>query len=177
MEANQELNQNMKQAVEIFEEYENVIRGTIYCNVNDKSKVDDLLHDFFLALVRKPIPSYIQNVKGYLRRAVKNDILDEVVKTKSYHSRNQKYSQLCLNYTRFYNPEDVVIKAETVDNLLEVIETQLLPHEAAALTQKFYFDQDHSQAAEAMGINRRSFSRYLCTGLKKVRQFIHKNKE
>jgi len=76
MEANQELNQNMKQAVEIFEEYENVIRGTIYCNVNDKSKVDDLLHDFFLALVRKPIPSYIQNVKGYLRRAVKNDILD-----------------------------------------------------------------------------------------------------
>lgn len=176
MEANPEVTKNMKQAVETFEEYGDVIRSTICCNVNDRSIIDDIFQDFFLALVRRPIPSSIQNVKSYLRRAIKNDVLDAAFRTKSYHVRNQRYAELRMNYIKLHNPEDIVVEAETIQNLFDIIEEQLMPHEAEAIIQRYCYDQDIGEAAEVMSINKRSFSHYLCTGLKKVRQFIHENK-
>ena len=41
METNTEVTQNMKLATEIFEEYEDVISGTVNSNINDRSMVDD----------------------------------------------------------------------------------------------------------------------------------------
>ena len=167
---------NVKEAAKIFEEYSDVIHSTIYCNVNNKSIIDDIFQDFFLALVHRPIPSGIQNVKSYLRRAVKNDILDEVVKIKNYHARNQRYVKLQMSYVKFHDPENTVIEAETIQQLFEIIEKRLFPHEAEAVTQKFSFDRDYRHAAEIMGINRRSFLHYLCTGLKKVRQLAQQSR-
>ena len=176
METTLQSTENIKQAAKIFEEYGDVIRGTVCCNVNDRSMIDDILQDFFLALVRKPIPPAIQNVKSYLRRAVKNDILDKALQTKSYHARNQRCAELHMGYIKFHSPEDIVIKAETIQQLFNIIEQKLMPHEAEAVTQKFCFDRDDSHAAEAMGIKRRTFSRYLCTGLKKIRKFACEKK-
>ncbi len=88
MEANTKTTQNMKLASEIFEEHANLLRAVIAFNVNDKSSIDDIFQDFFLSLVRRPIPRRVQNIKAYLNRAVKNDVLDAAYQRKSYHREN-----------------------------------------------------------------------------------------
>lgn len=75
MDANTKTVQNMKLASEIFEEHTDTIRAVIAFSVNDKSKIDDIFHDFFLSLVRRPIPRRVQNIRAYLRRAIKNDVI------------------------------------------------------------------------------------------------------
>lgn len=176
MQANPQVAQNMKRAVEIFEKHGNMIRNAIRLHVNDKSILDDILQDFFLALVRRPIPSGIQNIKSYLCRAVKNDVIDAAFQTKNYYARNKRYAESHKDHIPFHNPEDIVIMAETMQNLFGIIEKQLYHHEAEAITQKFRFDWDDGKAADAMGINKRSFSHYLCTGLKKARQIAQQRK-
>ena len=176
MQANRQVTENMKRATEIFEEHGNMIRIAILSQVNNKATIDDVLHDFFLALVRRPIPSGVENVKRYLYRAIKNDVIDTALRTKSYHTRNKKYAESHKDHVPFRNPEDIVIQAETMQNLFENIEEQLYHHEAEAIIQKLRFDWDNDKAAEAMGINKRSFSHYLCTGLKKARQFAQQSR-
>ncbi|GAI93598.1 unnamed protein product [marine sediment metagenome] len=175
MEANPQVTENMKLAAKIFEEYGDVIRGTVCCNVSDRSMIDDILQDFFLALVRKPIPSDIQNVKSYLRRAVKNDILEKALQTKSYRARNQKYAELYTDRLKWDTPEDIVIQTEEIQRLFDIVESRLMPHEAEAVIQHYRYDRDTGEAAKATGINKRSFSHYLCTGLKKIRKFACEN--
>ena len=171
----QALNQNWKTANRVFEEYGDMIRDTIRFYINDKSIVDDIFHDFFLYLVRKPIPSGIQNIESYLRRAVKNDVLDAVAQTKASRTRNQKYARLHIDDVRYHNPVDIVIMHDQVSLLLSTFDKQLMPCEAQAIKQRYLYDQDIDEAAQVMRINRRSFSRYLCTALKKVRYYIQKN--
>ena len=176
MEANKEVKQNMKLAAGIFEEYGDMIRNTIRYWANDKSTVDDILQDFFLSLVRRPIPSDIQNLKSYLYRAVKNDVFDAAFQTKNYRARNQKYTALRTDYIKFHNPEDIAAQAEATQNLFDFIEEQLMPHEAEAIIQRYRYGRDIGQAAEVMCINKRSFSHYLCTGIGKLRRLVCKSK-
>lgn len=164
--------QKVEATSKIFKEYGKAIRNTIRFHVNDESIVDDIFHDFFLSLVRRPVCSDIQNLKGYLCNAVKNDIIDAVRRCRSYDTRNQKYADLHMNHVRYALPEDTVIRTEEIDNLFNVIEEQLRPHEATAITQRYRYGRDIGEGACAMQINKRTFSRYICTGLKKIRGIV-----
>ncbi len=172
MNANTKTVQNVKQASEIFEEHADTIRAVITLNVNDKSSIDDIFQDFFLSLVRRPIPRKVQNIKAYLSRAVKNDVLDAAYQRKSYHLRNRKYAEMHLYRLKYDTPDDIASHAEEIRLLFDIVEDQLLHHEAEAITQKYRHDRDAGETAEAMGINRRSVSCYLCTGLRKLRKLV-----
>ena len=167
--------QNVQQASEVFEEYADTIRTTIAVHVNDKSTIDDIFNDFFLSLVQKPIPRGVKNVRAYVSRAVKNDVIDLALQTKSYHLRNRKYSQ--MHTGRFKSPtsSDLAIHAEDIRQLFDIVEKQLVHHEAEAIIQKYRHGRDTGEAAKALGINKRSFSHYLCTSLRKLHRFFSKN--
>ena len=172
MDANTKTAQNVKQASVIFEEHADTIRAVIAFNVNDKSSIDDIFQDFFLSLVRRPIPRRVQNIKAYLTRAVKNDVLDAAYQRKSYHLRNRKYTEIHSYRLKYDTPNDIASHAEEIRLLFDIVEDQLLHHEAKAITQKYRHDRDAGETAEAMGINRRSVSCYLCTGLRKLRKLV-----
>lgn len=174
---NAKIKKNVRIAAQIFDEHGDVIRDMIRFRVNDKSIVDDIFQDLFVSLVHRPIPPGIQNVKGYLCMAVKNDVLDETFRTKNYRARNQKYAELHTEQVKYHNPENIVIVSEEIQKLFSIIERRLMPHEREAVIQRYRFDRDNDEAAEAMYISRRSFSHYLCTGLKKIRRFVQENKE
>ncbi|MHC4637361.1 MAG: hypothetical protein ACYTBP_06355, partial [Planctomycetota bacterium] len=55
---------SVKYAAEIFDKYGSIIRAVIRANINDKSQQEDIFQDFFISLVHRPIPKYIDNVKG-----------------------------------------------------------------------------------------------------------------
>ncbi len=174
---NAEIQNNMRIVAQIFDEYGDLIRDMIRFRVNDTSIVDDIFQDLFVSLVHRPIPPYIQNIKGYLCMAVKNDVLDEAFQTRSYHTRNRKYAELHTKQVKFHNPQDVAILSEEIRKLFSIIERQLMPHEREAIIQRYQIGRDNHEAAEAMHIDRRSFSHYLCTGLKNVRRFAHQGEK
>ena len=145
--------------------------------VNDKSIVDDIFQDLFVSLIYRSIPPYIQNIKGYLCMAVKNDVLDEAFRAKSYRARNQNYAELHTEQIKFHDPQNIVILSEETQKLFSIIERRLMPHEREAVIQRYRLDRGNDEAAEAMCISRRSFSHYLCTGLKKIRRFAHQGEK
>lgn len=131
--ASDNVQDNMKIVVQIFDEFRDLIREMIYFRANDKSIVDDIFQDLFVSLVHNPIPPDIQNIKGYLCMAVKNDVLDEAFQTKSYRARDRRYAELHTGQVRFHDPEDAAIMSEEIQNLFAIIERQLMPHEKKQL--------------------------------------------
>lgn len=164
--------ERVSRASVIFKERGDEIRAIIQFNMSDKSKVDDIFQDVFLAIVDKPIPPDIQNPTGYLYRAIKNDIIDMARRTKSYRGRIQRYAE-CRKYSIKNNdPENIVIQAEEKEKMIELIERQLPSREAEAVIKRYGRDISIGDAAKKMHVNKRTFSRYLCLGLKKIRQFF-----
>lgn len=175
-EANAEIQKKVKLATAIFAEYGNQIRTAIQFNLNDKSQIDDIFQNVFLSIVHKPVPKHIENIRGYLYIAIINDIVDMARRTKSYRTRIRRYAE-CRKYSIINDdPENILIQAEERQKMIELIEKQLPPREAQAVTQRYAYDIDIGQAAQNMDISRRSLSRYLCVGLKKIRQYFRENK-
>jgi len=162
----------VKMAAEVFNKHSAVILATIRSNLNDKSEANDMLHNFFLSLVYKPVPAHIRNIRAYLQRAVKNDILDASVRTKSYRARIQTYADCHKDTATYKDPETIAIQTEETQKAFELIEEQIPPRQAQAVIERCYHDLDTDETAERMCVNKRSVSRYLCIGLRKIRRFV-----
>lgn len=168
--------ESIKQAAETFEENSDMIRISISSQVYDKSIVDDIFHNLFISLVKSPIPPNVENVKGYLRRAIRNDVIDFSIKRKCFQKREQKYAHVYSIRMGCCNPVDEIALTDQARHIFKIIEKELPSHEARALIEKFRYGRDSQEAAMAMGITRRSFSRYLCTGLKRLRCHLKQDK-
>lgn len=175
MEAILQSAENIKQAAKIFEENSDMIRIVIRSQVNDKSVTDDIFQNLYLSLVHSPVPSDIENTEAYLRRAIRNDVIDTTIKRRCRRVREQKYAEMYMVNIRYNDPEDTVTMCDTIQHIFKIIEDKLPAHEARALIEKYRYNRDDGEAARIMGITRRSFSHYLCTGLKRVRRYIQKN--
>jgi RNA polymerase sigma factor (sigma-70 family) len=163
---------NVARAAEIFSKYGDFIRTVIYYHVENDAQVDDLFQDFFLSLVSKPIPANIQNVKGYLYKAITNDIVDAVRRIEKYKTRIDKYAE-CFNYSINNNrPENALIETEQTNKMFRLIEGRLRHSEAQAITLRYRNSYNIKEVAKKMHVNNRTISRYISTGLSKVRQFL-----
>lgn len=172
MDVNATTAQNLKRASKIFEEHTHTIRAAIGFYVNDKSSIDDLFQDFFLSLVRRPIPRRAQNIRAFINRAIRNDVLDAVSQTQSYNVRNYKYAKMHADNIKSKTPDDIVSQAEEIRHIFDIVGSQLLQHETKAIIQKYRYDMDIGETAKAMNINKRSVSCYLCTGIRKLRKRV-----
>jgi RNA polymerase sigma factor (sigma-70 family) len=163
---------NVARAAEIFSEYGDFIRAVIYYRVKNDAQADDLFQDFFLSLVSRPLPAGIRNVKSYLYKAITNDIVDAVRRVEKYKTRMNKYAE-CLNYSINKNdPENALVEVEQTDKMFKLIEGQLRHSEAQAVTLRYRNSCNIKEVAKKMHVNNRTVSRYLSTGLNKVRQFL-----
>ncbi|MDD5064709.1 MAG: sigma-70 family RNA polymerase sigma factor [Phycisphaerae bacterium] len=163
---------NVARAAEIFSKYEDFIRTVICYHVKNDAQADDLLQDFFLSLVSKPIPANIHNVKGYLYKAITNDIVDAVRRVEKYKTRMGKYAE-CFNYSVNNNePENALIEIEQTNEMFRLIKGCLRYSEAQAITLRYKNSYNIEEAAKKMNVNNRTISRYISTGLNKVRQFL-----
>jgi len=172
---NANIRKRVEQAAEIFEKHGDVIRAMIRFQVSDESKVDDIFQDLFLSVVEKPIPADMQNIKGYLYRAITNDVIDVARRTRSYRDRVSRYAESRERSTSQEEPQNTVVQAEEIQKLFQLIEGQLPPCEAEAVIQRYRYDHDTACAAEQMRVDARTVSRYICVALKKIRQFIREN--
>jgi len=177
-EEESDVQDRIEKAYTIFQKYNDDIRAIIEFNLSDKSRLDDIYQNFFLSIVNKSIPSDIKNIKGYIYRAITNDIIDMARKTKSYRDRIERYSEYYKHGVIDNNdPETASIQAEERNRMVEIIEKQLSSREAEAIIKRYDNDISFDDAAREMGIKKRTFSRYLCLGLKKIKQILEEESQ
>ena len=171
--ANTEIQNKVRRATEVFDQYGDDIRAIIRFNVRNDSETEDIFQDFFLSIIRKPIPQDIQDVRGYLYRAITNDIIDVSRRMKSQRERIQKYAENHKYTISEEDPQQIVSQAEGIKKLFLLIEGQLPIREAEAVVQRYGCNLDTTDTAQKMSVGKRTVSRYLSVAMKKIRGIVH----
>ncbi|MEJ2705678.1 MAG: sigma-70 family RNA polymerase sigma factor [Sedimentisphaerales bacterium] len=162
-------------AAELFGKYGDEILAVIRFNVDDPSRANDIFQDFFVALVRKPVPEYVQDVRGYLYRAVTNDAIDFLRRARNRQSNAQKYAYVHRSRFMQVDPQDRAIQAEEAQRMLQLIEKRLPRSEATVLMSRYGDGLSTGATADKLRLTKRTVSRYLSVAMKRIRRLVLKN--
>jgi RNA polymerase sigma factor (sigma-70 family) len=171
-EAERDVRKSVQQAAEVFDQYGDEIEALIRFQVQDQSAIDDIFQNLFLSLVNKPIPPGISNIKGYLYRAVTNDVIDSMRRARNYQNQASKIVEHRDYVTVEQSPDATVIEVEEVGRLSELIKERLPRSEAQAVILTCVDEVGLGEAGRRMGVNPRTVSRYKCIGLRKIRRYL-----
>jgi RNA polymerase sigma factor (sigma-70 family) len=163
---------DVQRATAIFFEHCDFIRTVIRYKIKDESMAEDLFHDLFLSLVSRPVPAEVRDIKGYIYRAIINDVTDHIRHLERYQTiahRCADYNKLTVNNRL---PEDALMEKEQTDRMIELIKKRVTKNEFKAITSRYRDGLSIKEAADRMSINNRSVSRYISTGIRKVKQFL-----
>jgi RNA polymerase sigma factor (sigma-70 family) len=161
---------NVGLATKIFAEYGDFIHMVIFSQVKNEARTDDIFQDFFLFLVRKPMPQDVKNIKGYLYRAITNDIIDATRRVNKYSYHVHKYKEYPNHSINKRTPENAFIDVEETNKMLVLIKGRLTNSQYQAMALRYRTDHSIKEVAKKMGVKSTSVSRYISIGLKKIRQ-------
>ncbi len=163
---------DVQRATAIFFKHCDFIRAVIRHKIKDESLVEDLFHNLFLSLVSKPVPAEVRDIKGYIYMAIINDVADHIRHIGKYQAMTHR----CANYNKLIVnnrlPENALIEREQIDLMIELIKRRVTKNEFKAITSRYRDGLSVKEVAGRMNINNRSVSRYISTGIRKVRQFL-----
>ena len=163
---------NVDQATVIFTKYGDFIRVVIHSQVRNEALADDMFQDFFLSLVHKPVPQNVKNIKGYLYRAIINDIIDSVRRVERYRNHMHKFSKHLDHPINKRTPEDAFICVEETNKMFELIKGRLRNNEFQAITLRYKSHYSIKNVAKIMGVKCKSVREYTSRGLSKIRQSL-----
>ncbi len=172
-----EVHKRVGLAAEVFGKYGDDILAVIRFNVDDQSKANDIFQDFFVSLVRKPIPPYIKDVKRYLYKAVTNDVIDFSRRSRNRRNNAQKYAYIYKHQFTQENPQDMMVHVEETERMLRLIQNHLPKHEAKVFSKRCGDGLSTADTAKALRLSKRTVSHYLSVATKRIRRIIpNKNK-
>ena len=157
-------------AGDIVSQYSDFIYMVICSQVNNKSRVDDIFQDFFLSLVNKPVPRNVKNIKSYLYRAICNDIVDRQREVERYRDQIKKYKERCNFSINNDEPEYALIRDEQMNKMFDLIKGRLTSSQSQAIALRYRTNYSIQEVAEKMGVKATSVSRYICTGIRRMRK-------
>jgi RNA polymerase sigma-70 factor (ECF subfamily) len=161
----------LEKTEKIFAEYGEFILSVIQAKVQDSEVVDDLFQDFFLSLVRRPLPDDIKNIKAYLYRSIINDIIDYTRRTK-YRKLETSYDELQGNIATDASAENDLSNKEQVGKIYHLIDQKLPSSESTAVKLRYKENQNISEISKRMNITKRSVARYVSSGLRTIREYV-----
>ena len=169
---------DVQRAAAIFFEHCDFIRTVIRYKIKDEGIAEDLYHNLFLSLVSRPVPAEVQDIKGYIYKAIINDITDHIRHIGRYQTSTNKYANYS-NYSKLTVnnrlPEDALIEKEQTEQtnrMVELIKRRVTKKEFKAITSRYRDGLSIKETADRLGIDNHSVSRYVSTGLRKVKQFL-----
>ncbi|MGD8786184.1 MAG: sigma-70 family RNA polymerase sigma factor [Phycisphaerales bacterium] len=168
-----EYRDNVSLATKVFAEYGDFIRAVICSKLKNKAQADDIFQDFFISLVNKPLPADVRNIKSYLYKAISNDVVDAARRTEKYQVQIHKYHKhqnYSVNKTSFGNA--ILGEEEELDKMFSLIKGRLRDSESQAIALRYKGHYSIKEVADKMGVKCTSVSRYISTGLKKMREFL-----
>lgn len=158
----------VRTATAIFVEHGEFIRAIIRYQAGNKGDIEDLYQEFYLSLVRKPVPADVQDLKGYLYRAILHHVIDAARLRKTYSHNMKKYAKetrISINNGEMRN---AFIDEEHKNAAVAGLVRHLQEREAQAFVLKFRDDCSIREIATRMGITKRTVSRYLSESLRKL---------
>ena len=164
---------NVELASKVFAQHGDFIHAVICSKLKNKTQAEDIFQDFFLSLVYKPLPTSVRNIKSYLYRAISNDIVDAARRGEKYQAQIHKYSKqrnYSINKTGLGNA--ITSEEEELDKMFALIKGRLRDSESQAIALRYKSNYSIKEVAEKMGVKRTSVSRYISTGLRKMREFL-----
>jgi RNA polymerase sigma factor (sigma-70 family) len=164
---------NVKKAARIFDEYGEFIFSVILYKVQDKTLAEDLYQDFFLSIVSNPVPADVRNIKSYLYKSLKNDVIDASRRTERYRNMKSGYAEHTGYFINKKSSRNAFNNEERTDEIFELIGGNLTPSEARAITLRYKKDCSIGEIAKEMNVKKESVSRYICVGLTKLRQLLN----
>lgn len=163
----------VRRAVAIFNEYGDFIRAVIRFQAHDRSCHEDLFQEFFLALIRKPVPADVRNIESYLYRAVVNHILDSVRTRDNYRHAVEKYAKKTrMPINNRLVGSALIEDTEERNATIAYLARYLQEREAQAFVLRYRDDFSIREIATRMGVNARTVSRYLSESLKRLRETL-----
>lgn len=155
-------------ATAIFVEHGEFIRAMLRYQAGDRGDIEDLYQEFYLALVRKPVPADVRDVKGYLYRAIIHHVIDAVRLHKTYSHKMKKYAKETRISINNQGMRNAFIDEEYKNAAIAGLARHLQEREAQVFVLKFRDDCNIREIATRMGITRRTVSRYLSESLRKL---------
>ncbi|MBP7051518.1 MAG: sigma-70 family RNA polymerase sigma factor [Phycisphaerae bacterium] len=159
----------IERAAAIFARYGDFIRRVISFQAGGRLDDEDLYQEFYLVLIEKPIPTDVQNIEGYLYRAVMHHVINAARIEQVYARAIEKYleeGRISINRSGSESAFTEDEKNTAVSRLVH-----LLPErEGQALALRYRDDCSILEIAKRMGINKRTVSRYLSAGLRRLQQ-------
>ena len=163
---------NVRRAAVIFSEHGDFIRTVIRYKIHDENRVEDLFQDFFLSLTSRPLPADVRDIRSFIYKAITNDIADRARSIERYHNLKDKYANIHKESVNNQVVLDALIEKEQAEKMMELIGKRVTKREARAINLRYKDNLCVGEIAGNMGIDRRSVSRYISAGLRKVRQFL-----
>jgi RNA polymerase sigma factor (sigma-70 family) len=167
---NDNCRKNVGVAARIVSEYTDFIYMVICSQVQNKSRVDDIFQNFFISLVFKPVPENVKNIKSYLYKAICNDIVDTQRQSERYREQIKKYRENCDFSINNSQPENALIKEEQLKKMFDFIKGRLTTSQSQAIALRYGTNYTIKEVAKEMGVKSTSVSRYICTGLERIRK-------
>lgn len=159
-------------AARLFEEHGDFIRAVIRFKAGNRVSVDDLVQDFFLSLVHKPLPPDVRDTRCYLYKMITSGVSDAIRRVGQYQQNLERYARKGNHPINDPPPDNVFIETEETSRVFELIERRLYPREAEAVLLRYKDDRSIEEIARTMRVDRRSVSRYIAVGLRKVRELL-----
>ncbi|MEN6424166.1 MAG: sigma-70 family RNA polymerase sigma factor [Phycisphaerales bacterium] len=152
----------------IFAEYGGFIRTIIRVQAGAKLDEEDLYQEFYLVLLRKPIPADVQNVEGYLYCAIVHHVVNTIRFQERYAQNVKKYAKETRISINTEGSEDAFTSEEQKQTAVARLTRYLPGREAQAFVLRYRDDCSILEIATRMGINRRTVSRYLSESLRRL---------
>ena len=160
-------------AADVCNEYGSFIRAIIRFQSHDRSQEEDLFQEFFLTLIRKPVPADVRNIKSFLYRAVVNHILDSVRARQTYRRAVEKYAKETRIPINNRVAGNVLIEdTEERNATIAYLARHLQGRAAQAFVLRYRDHFSIGEIAARMGVNARTVSRYLSESLRRLRETL-----
>ncbi|MHC4215339.1 MAG: sigma-70 RNA polymerase sigma factor region 4 domain-containing protein, partial [Planctomycetota bacterium] len=126
----------------------------------------------FVSLAERPIPEHIEDVTSYLRRAIMRDIIDSGRRVGHERACLGRYAQRRRTFSFRDDPSNNAVRSELIEMLGRLAGKQLRKRESQAIVYRFLCNHDTTLAAKLMGVDKRTVSRYVSIGIKRLRQHM-----
>ena len=160
----------VERAGEVFDTYGAEIRAMIEFHLKDRSIVDDVFQDFFVSIIKRPIPPEIKNVRAYIFRAITNNVVDRFRQKRNHAEKTQIYAESRKHRAVQKDPQNVAIQAEEIAEMFWLIENRLPRRQARAVVERYGLGT--SDTATRLCVDRRSVSRYATEAIRKMRILV-----
>lgn len=157
-------------AAKIFDDHGGFIRIVIRSHVQDKDLAEDLFQDFFISLISKPLPRGLRNFKGYLYRAITNDIVDATRRMMKYRAYMREYAERSNRPDSQNTPRETLQATEEAEIALELIEKRLPCTEAEAVSLRYLDSHKVKEIAKTMGVANATARAYVNDAIDRIRR-------